>query len=101
MECYTTGQAHCPNGAALFKKGFRKKRMTSLNKEYLDRFILEVCRAELAHWVVILSSPVFFICNYWWAGFIMIAYAFAANLPCILAQRYNRIRFRMILRRME
>jgi glycosyl-4,4'-diaponeurosporenoate acyltransferase len=86
-----------PDGSAIFKKGFRKKRMTSINKEFVNRFIIETCRAEAAHWVVILFSPVFFIWNYPWAGIIMILYAMLANIPCILAQRYNRIRFKRIL----
>lgn len=90
-----------PDGSALFKKGFRKKRMVSMNKEYVERFILEICRAELTHWIVILFSPLFFIWNPWWAGLIMIVYAFAANMPCILAQRYNRIRFRKMLEKMK
>jgi glycosyl-4,4'-diaponeurosporenoate acyltransferase len=87
-----------PDGSALFKKGFRKKRISSLNAEYLNLFIIEVCRAEAVHWIVILFSPVFFIWNYWWAGIIMIVYAFVANLPCIFAQRYNRIRlYRLVV----
>ncbi|MEJ2629459.1 MAG: glycosyl-4,4'-diaponeurosporenoate acyltransferase [bacterium] len=90
-----------PDGAALFRKGFRKKRLTSVNKEYLHQFILEVCRAESAHWIVILFSPLFFLWNYWWAGIIMILYALIANIPCILAQRYNRIRFKRILNKMS
>jgi glycosyl-4,4'-diaponeurosporenoate acyltransferase len=87
-----------PDGAALFKKGFRKKRLVSSDKEYLKLFVLETCRAELAHWVVIIFSPVFFIWNPLWAGIIMIIYAFLANLPCIFAQRYNRFRFQRILK---
>ncbi len=86
-----------PDGSALFKKGFRKKRLTTTNADYIYQFILEVCRAEAVHWIVILLSPVFFIWNYWWAGIIMIIYAFVANLPCIFAQRYNRIRFKRLL----
>lgn len=88
---------YLPDGSKLFKDGFEKKRMTSLDNEYLDRFIIEVCRAELVHWVVILFSPIFFIWNDQWVGYIMIIYAILANLPCILAQRYNRIRFKKIL----
>lgn len=87
-----------PDGSALFKQGFRKKRMQRMDKDYLKRFVLEVCRAEMAHWIVILFSPIFFIWNWWWAGIIMIVYAFIANMPCILAQRYNRIRLRRLLR---
>ena len=88
-----------PDGSALFKKGFRKKRFVSLNKDYVSRFIVEVSRAELVHWTVILISPVFFLWNYVWAGYVMIIYAILANLPCILAQRYNRIRFRRIFQK--
>ena len=86
-----------PDGSALFKKGFRKKRMTSSYPEYLQKFIIETGRAEIVHWIVILFSPVFFIWNYPWAGWVMIAYAIIANLPCILAQRYNRIRLSRII----
>jgi len=86
-----------PDGAALFKKGFRKKSLVSLDKEYLRQFVLETCRAEFVHWLVILFSPVFFIWNPVWAGIIMIIYALFANLPCIIAQRYNRLRFLRII----
>ena len=86
-----------PDGSALFKKGFRKKRMTSSNPEYLQKFIIETGRAEIVHWIVILFSPVFFIWNYPWAGWVMIVYAIIANMPCILAQRYNRARLSKLL----
>ena len=33
-----------------------------------------------------------------WACLVMTAYAVAANLPCILAQRYNRIALDRVLR---
>ena len=81
-----------PDGAALFAKGFRKGRIASHDTEYLRSFISETCRGELTHWAVLWCAPLFFIWNYWWAGWIMIAYALAANMPCIVAQRYNRIR---------
>jgi glycosyl-4,4'-diaponeurosporenoate acyltransferase len=71
--------------------------MTSSNPEYLSKFIIETGRAEIVHWIVILFSPVFFIWNYPWAGWVMIIYAIIANLPCILAQRYNRIRFKRMI----
>lgn len=87
-----------PDGSALFKKGFRKKRMTSLNPEYLQKFIIETGRAEIVHWIVILFSPIFFIWNYPWAGWVMIVYAIIANMPCILAQRYNRARLKKLLK---
>ena len=85
-----------PDGAAVSKGGFRKKHLRSSDTVYIQRFIAETCRAELTHWVIFVFSIVFFIWNVWWAGMIMIAYAFVVNVPCILTQRYNRIRLRRV-----
>lgn len=81
-----------PDGAALFAGGFRKAGLEVASTEYLQRFERETCRGEMVHWAVLASSGLFFLWNPWWAGLIMIAYAVAANLPCILVQRYNRVR---------
>ncbi len=81
-----------PDGAALFKLGFTKKRLAEYSKSYFDDFIRETCRAELTHWISFLFCFLFFIWNLWWVGIVMIIYAIAANMPCILTQRYNRIR---------
>ena len=85
-----------PDGAALAKGGFRKRHLGSRDSAYIWRFILETCRAELTHWVIFGFSIVFFIWNDWWIGMIMIAYAFVVNVPCIVTQRYNRIRLKRI-----
>jgi glycosyl-4,4'-diaponeurosporenoate acyltransferase len=89
-----------PDGAALFKKWFRKKHLKELDDVYLDDFIRETCRAEFAHWVMFFVSPVFFIWNPWYVGIVMIIYALLANLPCIIIQRYNRIRLRRVYSRL-
>ena len=88
-----------PDGAAVFKSGFRKRHLKNGDALYIQRFILETCRAELAHWVIFVFSFVFFIWNDWWVGMIMVAYALIANMPCIIAQRYNRARLRRFDRR--
>jgi glycosyl-4,4'-diaponeurosporenoate acyltransferase len=85
-----------PDGAAAFKGGFRKKHLANPDVKYIRRFILETCRAELTHWIIFISSVVFFIWNDWWIGIIMIAYGFLVNFPCIVTQRYNRIRLKRI-----
>jgi len=85
-----------PDGAALFKKGFQKKHLKGSDDVYIDDFIKETCRAELAHWIMLLLSPVFFIWNIWWVGIVMIVYAILVNLPCITIQRYNRIRLKRV-----
>lgn len=89
-----------PDGAALFKKGFQKKHLKNLDAIYINDFIKETCRAELAHWIMILFSPMFFIWNIWWVGIVMIIYAMSANLPCIIIQRYNRIRLKRVYARL-
>ena len=88
-----------PDGAALFKKGFRKKRIKSRDPVYLERFLRETCRGELAHWMVLIVAPLFFLWNPLWAGWVNVAYALLANIPCIITQRYNRPCLKRLLRR--
>lgn len=71
--------------------GFAKKKLCAHNSSYLAQFLLETRRAELAHWCMLCCLPLFFIWNPPWACLVMTAYGVAANLPCIVAQRYNRI----------
>jgi glycosyl-4,4'-diaponeurosporenoate acyltransferase len=93
-----TWKKRLPDGAAVFKNGFEKKHLKETNKDYLDAFIRETCRAELTHWIVFLFGPLFFIWNLWWVGIVMIIYAGIVNIPCIITQRYNRIRLKRIAR---
>lgn len=85
-----------PDGAAVSKSGFRKKHLGNPDVVHIRRFILETCRAELTHWVIFVFSIVFFIWNDWWIGIIMIAYALIVNIPCVVTQRYNRVRLRRV-----
>ena len=87
-----------PDGAALSKSGFRKKRMVSRSPEYCRLFIKETCRAELFHWLVFALAPLFYLWNEWRVATLMIPYALLANVPCIIAQRYNRPRLTRMLR---
>ncbi|MDD2579574.1 MAG: hypothetical protein PHP94_00045 [Eubacteriales bacterium] len=83
---------HLPDGAALFRQGFRKKTMQR-DQGWYRLFVLESRRAELTHWISLLPAPLFFLWNSVWVGWIMIGYAILVNLPCVIAQRYNRPRF--------
>ena len=85
-----------PDGAAVFRSGFKKRYLGSSDVVYIRKFTIETCRAELTHWVIFAFSVVFFIWNDWWVGMIMIAYGFVVNVPCIVTQRYNRIRLRRV-----
>ncbi len=90
-----------PDGSKLFGRGFVKKNLSEKNHGYLSVFIYETGRAEYTHLFAMLPAPVFFIWNPWWAGIIMIFYAVIINVPCILAQRYNRARLENVLSNMK
>lgn len=70
---------------------FSKKHLQKSDSQYLKMFLLESCKAELTHWVIILSS-VFFLC--WGIGTMLrfLLLAVLLNLPYIIMQRYNRPR---------
>lgn len=80
-----------PEFGALFPGGF-PKRTVARSQAHVQRFLRETRRAEAVHWVVFWAWPVFGLWNPWWAVAIMLAYALAANLPCVFVQRYNRAR---------
>lgn len=83
-------KAMLPDGAP-WLGGFAKKALRSRDPGYLNRFLLETRRAEMAHWCMLGCLPVFFLWNPPWACCVMALYALAANLPCIVTQRYNRL----------
>lgn len=85
-----------PDGAP-WLGGFAKKKLRSHHPAFLTRFLLETRRAELAHWCMLCCLPVFFLWNPLWARCVMSVYAVAANLPCIVAQRYNRFVLQRLL----
>lgn len=88
-----------PDLGGRFRGGFFKRSLETSSPEYLERFILETCRGEAVHWAVFSLAIPFFLWNPWWAGLIMVFYAAAVNLPCILVQRYNRYRLTLLLGR--
>jgi len=90
-----------PDAARWFGGGFAKGELTGKGVDYWQRFIRETWRGESCHWWAMACAPVFFLWNPWWGDAIIVAYAIAANLPCILAQRYNRARLIRLLRRSE
>jgi len=87
-----------PDGAS-WLGGRPKKNVASRSFSELTTFAIETRRAELAHWCMLLCTPVFYLWNPRWACIIMTAYGLAANLPCILVQRANRVKVDRILRR--
>ena len=92
-------KSRLPDAARWFGGGFAKGALAGKNPGYLRRFVVETRRGELCHWLAIASTPLFLIWNPWWGGLVNLGYALAANLPCILAQRYNRARLLKLLSR--
>jgi glycosyl-4,4'-diaponeurosporenoate acyltransferase len=92
---------YLPDGGGWFAGGFSKGKLRAKDRDYLLRFIRETWRGELCHWTALAFMPLFFLWNLFWADVVIIAYAIAANLPCIIAQRYNRIRLRILLNHHE
>ena len=88
-----------PDAAGWFSGGFAKKTLTAKSPDYLRRFVLETRRGEICHWLAIACAPGFLLWNPGWGFAVNLAYALLANLPCILAQRYNRARLRSLLSR--
>ncbi len=87
-----------PDGGALYrKKAYKKRYLTSYGDENLLRFLEESARGELAHWLAIWPFIFFSLFVEAYVVLMMLFYALAVNLPCIMAQRYNRPRIKKIL----
>ena len=87
-----------PDGAS-WLGGRSKASVASRTVSELKIFAIETRRAEIAHWCMLLCTPVFYMWNPGWACMVMTGYGLAANLPCILVQRANRIKVARILQR--
>ena len=88
-----------PEAGALFAGGFDKRRLASRADDYLTTYLRETRRAELGHWLAAAGAPLFFLWNPAWIGALMVLYAVVANGPCVLSQRYNRLRLLRIATR--
>jgi glycosyl-4,4'-diaponeurosporenoate acyltransferase len=76
---------------------FDKRHLSNAGYEYLSAFVTETCRAEAIHLSIILPAPLFFLFNPPIGGIIILLYLLLENLPCVIAQRYNRIRLLHLL----
>ncbi len=89
-----------PDGGMVWKsRGFAKKHLTDFSPLNLNRFLIESARGELTHWLAILPFWVFGFFMPPIAIWLMLLYALAVNMPCILAQRYNRPRIKRVMER--
>lgn len=79
------------------KSVFPKKKIMEYSNEYLNRYLVESCRSELAHWSIVLCTLVFSFLD----GNMTFIIALALNLPYIIIQRYNRPRVVSILEQID
>jgi len=86
-----------PSGGTVFRGGFSLRQVSSRSHRYLERWVVESCRAELTHWLTMVPVVVFFVWNPVAGDIVNIAYAILVNVPCILVQRHNRPRLLAIL----
>ena len=87
--------------SGLEKAGFQKKRLDNFSEENLNRFLIESARGELTHRLAIFSFLVFWFFTPPIVPWIMLTYALLVNMPCIIAQRYNRPRVQRLLKRKQ
>jgi len=90
-------KARLPEAGGLFRDGFSKRSLRSESLAELERFVVETRRAEVTHWVVMGAGPFFFLWNPWGLGLVMVGYGVLANLPCLVTQRYNRVRLQRVV----
>ncbi|MBI5973078.1 glycosyl-4,4'-diaponeurosporenoate acyltransferase [Staphylococcus sp. H8/1] len=82
---------YIPEGNKLNPEIYNKKQLTSFKLSNIHRMMLEMRRAELVHWLSILPV-IAFIKAPRYIKIINLCYALLANIPIIVAQRYNRPR---------
>ena len=87
-----------PDAAGVFG-GASKRHLPGLGPEGLAAYEAEARRAELVHLVVPLALVAFPLWNPWPITAVMAAYAVAANGPCLVALRFNRLRIQQVLAR--
>jgi glycosyl-4,4'-diaponeurosporenoate acyltransferase len=86
-----------PEAGSLFRGGTSKSHLPGHDREALVDFAAETRRAERTHWAILALAPTFFAWNPWWLATAMLGFGVAANVPCLLVQRYNRARLLRIL----
>ena len=93
-----TWKKFLPDSGSLMKGSYKKKTLDSFSKKSMERFLMESCRAEMTHWLAILPFWTFGLFAPPRVILYMLGYALAVNVPCIIAQRYNRPRILRLLK---
>lgn len=85
-------KAKLPDISDFFKWRFNKKHLAGSGSDYLSTFLMESCKSEFTHWMIIVSTVFFNFWNDIIATAAVFLFACLLNLPYIIIQRYNRPR---------
>lgn len=88
---------YLPDGGGFFNGGYTKRHIVDFSVENLEQYLVESRRAELTHWLGIFPFWIFGLFAPFHVVWIMLVYALVVNVPCIIAQRYNRPRIMKLL----
>ncbi len=88
-----------PDISDFMKWRFNKKHLAELDNHYLDVFLIESCKAEFTHWMIILSSVLSLLWDSIVSALLIFLLSVILNLPYIIIQRYNRPRLIRLLKR--
>lgn len=90
-----------PDAGDAFPGGLRKSSLVVREPRQLRQLIAETRRAELVHLGIWLFWPFTALWLPGWAVLLNLVFATLFNLPCLWVQRFNRLRLRRVLERME
>jgi len=88
-----------PDAGNALPGGISKASLARRDQAALQRLMAETRRAELVHWVL---WPFWLFTLLWLPAvgvWLNLLFATVFNLPCLLLQRYNRLRLRLVLNR--
>jgi glycosyl-4,4'-diaponeurosporenoate acyltransferase len=90
-----------PDAGAFFTGGTSKRELPAgtSRRARLERFAAEARRAEVAHTLPFLALPLFALFNPPAGLAVCVVYVVAFNAPCLVVQRYNRLRCLRVLER--
>lgn len=86
-----------PELGNFFGEGFPKRSVATGDISHFKVFIRETRRAEIAHWIMTGGWILTIIFNPLWAILFNLVFAHLVNFPCLLVQRYNRVRLLRVL----
>lgn len=90
-----------PEARGVYRRAFAhgRRRRWATDEASLRLALEDTRRAELTHWLALTATPLFVLWNPPRGVAYVAVYATVANVPCIVSQRYNRIRLGRLLGR--